>query len=361
MLKGAVFVVGTRAQLIKIAPVITACERRSAPIRLLMTGQHKETIQDLMDEFGIRSNPISAVEIEERSSIGSLLYWLPSAYLGVERKLREFSHQGVSWRVVVHGDTLSTLIGATAARRLGLAVVHIESGLTSGSLLDPFPEEICRRLVFRFAELAMCPNPESLAHMQRNYRAAAFDTKGNTIVDAVGMVSAQVGERDPVARYVVASLHRFQNIYAQARLKALVNLLLEISRDYTVYFVLHPATRKRLESSGLMQSLASADRVVLSPRLGYGDFLRLVAGAACVLTDGGSNQEELAVLGVPTLVMRSHTERPDGLGDNAIMESDAPGGVLDFVRSAQLQSLRRPPVSGSGWSPSEMIADHLLA
>lgn len=361
MSNGAVFVIGTRAQLIKVAPVIVACERRSAPIRLLMTGQHKETMQDLIDEFGIRSQPIPAIEIKERSSIGSLLRWLPKAYFGVVRKLREFSDSEVRWRVVVHGDTLSTLIAAVAAKRIGLAAVHIESGLTSGSLFDPFPEEICRRLVFRCVESAMCPDSQSLAHMQRHYRVAAFDTKGNTIVDAVRMVSPQVGEFDNTNRYVVASLHRFQNIYTAARLKALVDLLLDLSLDFTVYFVLHPATRKRLETSGLLQRLVAAERVKLSPRLGYGDFLRLVAGAACVLTDGGSNQEELAVLGVPTLVMRSHTERSDGIGGNAVMENDVPDGVLDFMRSGRFEQLRQAPVSRSGGSPSKMIAEHLLA
>ena len=93
--------------------------------------------------------------------------------------------------------------------------------------------------------------------------------------------------------------------------------------------------------------------------MGYRDFLLLAAGAACVLTDGGSNQEELAALGVPTIVMRKHTERPDGLNANAIMESDALQGVEEFVLSGGYEALRRAPITIGRESPSLRIARYL--
>ncbi|QWP78645.1 UDP-N-acetylglucosamine 2-epimerase [Lysobacter sp. K5869] len=360
MARGVVFVVGTRAQLIKVAPVIVACESRAARVRLLMTGQHKETMQDLIQEFGIRTVPEDAVELQERATVMSLLRWLPAAWLGVKRKLSGYSAEGGDWIVVVHGDTLSTLIGAAAARVTGLPCAHVESGLTSGKLLDPFPEEISRRLVFRFADLALCPDEASLEFMRRRHGARAVGTGGNTIVDAVKIVSPRVGP-DLERKYLVASLHRFQNIYQQARLSELVDLLVRLSDCYEVHFVLHPATRKRLEDSALRAKLEAAPGIRLSPRLGYGAFLRLVAGASCVLTDGGSNQEELAVLGVPTLIMRAHTERSDGLGQNACMEGAAPGGVFEFIRSGAYQQLRQAPAVDQGRSPSAVIAEQLLA
>jgi UDP-N-acetylglucosamine 2-epimerase (non-hydrolysing) len=99
--------------------------------------------------------------------------------------------------------------------------------------------------------------------------------------------------------------------------------------------------------------------VKLSPRLGYRDFLHLASRAACVLTDGGSNQEELSALGVPTLVMREHTERNDGLGANALMEADVPGGVAAFLASGGYESLRRPSTLGDALGPSMFIARFL--
>lgn len=354
------FIIGTRAQLIKVAPVVVACEARGAAITLLMTGQHKETMQDLLTEFGIRSPQIPALPASERATVRSLLRWFPGALMAVTRRLKALHAEFGRVDVLVHGDTLSTLIGALAGRRAAARVVHLESGLTSGRWYDPFPEELCRRIVFRFTDVAMCPNSAAAEHMRRYRRAQVVDTGGNTIADAVLLSGASPEGRDTQHPYLVASLHRFQNIYRGARLRELVVLIETVSARYPVHFVLHPATRNRLTAAGLDARLQAAPGVCLSPRLGYSEFLRLAAGAACVLTDGGSNQEELAVLGVPTLVMRERTERPDGLGTNALMEADVPGGVAGFVDKGRFESLRRPPEVPATLGPSARIANALL-
>lgn len=353
-----VFVIGTRAQLIKVAPVVVACELAGLNPKLLMTGQHQETMQDLINEFGIASEQVSALPARERATVGSLLRWLPKAYVGVHKRLAELAPHADGLDVLVHGDTLSTLLGALAGKRCGARVIHLESGLSSGDLLDPFPEEICRRLVFRMTDVAMCPDATSAGFMRKHHRkAVTVETGGNTIVDAVALASVQPGQQE--APYIVASLHRFQNLYDSDRLKELVGLLEATSGHYPIHFVLHPATRNRLLKEGLFARLEARPGIRLLPRLGYRDFLRLTADAACVLTDGGSNQEELAVLGVPTIVMRARTERLDGLGANAIMEADAPGGVADYLRDGGFQRQRRRPSMPAGHGPSHLIATYL--
>ena len=353
-----VFVVGTRAQLIKVAPVVVACERRGLPLRLLMTGQHQETMQDLIAEFGIGSPQLAAIPASERATVGSLLRWLPSAWRGLRSVLRELAGEHGRLDVIVHGDTLSTVLGAWLGRRAGARVIHLESGLSSGRLFDPFPEELSRRLVFRLCDVAMCPNPGAARYMERFPRCQIIDTGGNTILDAVALACSAAAPPPAGAPYLLASLHRFQNLYDGARLRELVELIAAVSSDFRVHFVLHPATRKRLQHEGLHERL-QLPGVALSPRLGYREFLMLAAGAACVLTDGGSNQEELAALGVPTIVMRQRTERPDGIGANAIMESDAPGGVLAYLRGRGFESLRRPRSLAPGPGPSSRIAAFL--
>lgn len=349
------FVIGTRAQLIKVAPVVVACERRGLASTLLMTGQHQETMQDLITEFRITSPQVVALPASEHSTVRSLLSWLPAAYKGVRTRLREIGAQ----TVLVHGDTLSTLVGALAARRNKIRVVHLESGLSSGRLFDPFPEEICRRLVFRMTDIAMCPNAIAADYMRRHHRAEVIDTGGNTIVDAVALTGASSIKTNSDAPYLVASLHRFQNIYDTRRLSQLVALIVALSEHFIVHFVLHPATRDRLNKQSLMNHLSSVSNVRLSPRMGYKEFLCLAAGAACVLTDGGSNQEELAVLGVPTIVMRERTERVDGLGRNAIMETDVSDGVLRFLLDGVHESLRTQALRPADHGPSVRIAEYL--
>src|SRR5205085_2112900 len=112
-------IVGTRAQLIKIAPVVVACERLGLAVRLLMTGQHQETMQDLIAEFGIVSPQLAAIPASERATVGSLLRWLPSAWRGLRASLRELKAAHPALDVLVHGDTLSTVLGAWLGRRAG--------------------------------------------------------------------------------------------------------------------------------------------------------------------------------------------------------------------------------------------------
>lgn len=353
-----VFIVGTRAQLVKVAPVVVACEKRKLSPVMLMTGQHHETVQDLIDEFGITSPQIAVVQATERSTIFSLLRWAPSAYRGIKDKLRTLAvASSAKTYVFVHGDTLSTLIASLAARRCKARVVHLESGLTSGRLFDPFPEELFRRLVFRMTDIAMCPNAASAEYMRRRHCNMVIDTEGNTIIDAVRLTEASSITPDTENPYLVVSLHRFQNLYESKRLLQLVGLIERLASHLHVQFVLHPATRGRLIKEGLLDRLASNAGITALPRMGYRKFIRLAAGAACVLTDGGSNQEELAALGVPVIVMRSRTERPDGLGVNAVLEGDLPEGVADYIINGNFKKLRcTPNVLDEKSGPSDRIA-----
>jgi UDP-N-acetylglucosamine 2-epimerase (non-hydrolysing) len=358
--KHFIFVIGTRAQLIKVAPIIVACEQKGLPSTLLLTGQHQETMQDLLDEFGVKSEQVMATSAKENATVISLFAWLPKAYFGIKRELKLLNCKPENTYVLVHGDTLSTVLGALAARQLGARVVHIESGLTSKRIFEPFPEELSRRIVFRLSDIAMCPNSETLQHMRAVYpKCQAINTDGNTIVDSIKLTGASRENSNIGSNYIVVSLHRFQNIYNSTRLKNLVELLEKLANSYDIHFVLHPATRKRLVKTGLFQRLERNTSIRLSPRLGYTEFLRLAAASACVLTDGGSNQEELAVIGVPTIIMRQATERSDGLGKNAILEGELPEGVLSYIEKKAYQSLETAICDEREVGPSAFIVSHL--
>lgn len=357
-----VFIIGTRAQLIKVAPVIVECERNDLPSTLLMTGQHQETMQDLLDEFGVKSEQVTATSAKEHATVFSLITWLPLAYMGITKQLKALELDPKFVSVLVHGDTLSTVLGALAGRRIGACVVHLESGLTSNKIFDPFPEELSRRFVFRLSHIAMCPNPEAVKHMRANYpKCQSIDTGANTILDSIKLTGIRRAAANSEPNYILASLHRFQNIYNTKRLTNLVELLENIAHTHTVYFVLHPATRKRLAKTRLFERLESNTNIKLLPRLGYSEFLRLAAESACVLTDGGSNQEELAALGVPTIVMRQTTERSDGLGKNVVIEGELSGGVLSYLEQKRYRALETPNTDEQVKSPSIFITNYLAS
>ena len=361
-MRPSVFVLGTRAQLVKVAPVLRLANDAGLRHTVWFTGQHNESIDDLLEDFGVDSTIVRTGKEKERSSILRLLTWLPGTLVSCYR----YVHSMKTWNrkaplVVVHGDTLSTWLGALAGRLGGGWVVHLESGLSSGKLTDPFPEELLRRLTFRFARYALCPNDEAFERM-RKYHCKVVHTGENTLLDCVRYALAGRGDETPKpGTHYVASIHRFQNIYSRERLATIVEQLIAVSASGKVYFILHPPTRKRLESYGLYERLQATPDVILQARMPYTEFLALIGAARGVFSDGGSNQEELSYLGVPTVLFRERTERPDGIGANVVMYDAAMGSLSDYVNSGKLDALRRPSRLDDAATPSKTTVDALLS
>ena len=359
--------IGTRAQLIKMAPVLRRLEASAVPCRLILSGQHQETMQALLQEFGIGLPPLRMGEGPEITRVGPLLRWfLRMLWQGLVPRRAWFRPEPAAPAcMVVHGDTVSTLLGALLGRWHGLSVVHVESGLSSGRWREPFPEELIRRLVFRLTDLAFCPGPVATARLAGR-RLRRVDTGANTILDAVRLARerfAGVTAPVPSTPYGVVSLHRFENIFDAARFGALLDALEQAAALLPLVFVLHPSTRRQAERLGLMGRLSSMPGLTLLPRMTYVPFLKLASGARCVVTDGGSNQEELAYLGIPTLLMRRVTERDDGLGATVALAGDAPHALAAFVRrvlEATPSALVATEADGED-SPARRIATLLAA
>jgi UDP-N-acetylglucosamine 2-epimerase (non-hydrolysing) len=288
--------------------------------------------------------------------------WLPSALRACYKYVRAISAKECGRPlVIVHGDTLSTLASAFAGRLAGGKVVHLESGLTSKKLFDPFPEEILRRLTFRLTRYAICPNNEAAGRMLRYRCDEIVDTGQNTLLDCVRYALHVVGTQ--LARseesYFVVSIHRVQNIYSESKLSGIVEEILELSRIAPVYFVLHPSTEKRLAKAGLRKVLSDTTGVILKPRMPYTQFISLLASARAVLSDGGSNQEELSYLGVPTILFRDRSERPEGLGRNVILRSMIEGKLNAYIESGRLEDLRNPRQLHEEVQPSRRAVEAL--
>ena len=361
-MRPCIFVIGTRAQMVKVAPVL----RRAGVIGLAHTvwlsGQHSESIDDLISDFEIHSEILRPQKSGERATIAGLLAWLPGALIDCYKYVRRMAVRGTGRPlVIVHGDTLSTLVSAVAGKLAGGDIVHLESGLTSGSLLDPFPEELLRRLTFRLTRYAICPNSWAARNMRSYRRAEVVDTRENTLLDCVRYALEKVSGQGPRTDrpYFAASIHRVQNIYQRSRLEKVVEEVLSVSKLGNVHFVVHPATKKRLIKTGLWEKLGSSPAVILEPRMPYTEFLSLIAHARGVLSDGGSNQEELSYLGVPTVLFRARTERPEGVGKNIVLRRSI-DDLIDFIRSGRMDTLRLPCELQAEVQPSRTVVDALF-
>jgi UDP-N-acetylglucosamine 2-epimerase (non-hydrolysing) len=352
--------VGTKAQFIKTAPVLRELDARGIGYRLVYTGQHSETFDILEQAFGTRAPDDVLVPAVEADTHGTFLLWSLRYWRAVWRRVRSRAWKGV--RVgLVHGDTASTLFGAMAIRLAGADVGHIEAGLRSARLFEPFPEEIIRRLVSRMARWHYAPDADAARNLRR-VRGEVIDTAGNTLRDALLMSLRRIGDLPAAGGgggYAIVSMHRSENLGSRSTFDMLLEAVLETARRLPVKFVLHPATRAKIQASGWLARLQAEPRVALLDRMDYPDFVRLLLGCRFLMTDGGSNQEEATMLGLPTLLLRRTTERMDGLHDNVVLSGLLPEAIRAFVDEHADRDWSLRVVAGE--SPSARIVDSLAA
>ena len=348
---------GTKAQFIKTAPILSEMDTQGLNYRLIYTGQHSETFDLLEKALHTRTADEIIVPSFEADTHISFLKWTFKFWYAALRRMRspDWRHAAVA---LVHGDTASTLFGALAARLAGVRVAHIEAGLRSPKLWEPFPEELIRRWVSRFSELHFAPDATSVANLDR-IRGRVINTKGNTLRDALHLaLENQKSRREGgVGDYGVVSLHRNENLSQENIFEQLMQEIAEIAPIVPLNFVLHPATRAKLIRTGWYEKLSRIDGLRLVPRMDYPDFVRLLLGASFLMTDGGSNQEEAAMMGLPTLLLRRATERGDGLGDVVQLSGLVSGSMIEFARTyaGKMWSLR--PLNEN--SPSKLIVEEL--
>jgi UDP-N-acetylglucosamine 2-epimerase len=350
-------VLGTKAQYIKTAPVLRRMAERDIAYRLVDTGQHGALNPLLRKELGLRDADLLLGPDYDVATIPGAAAWAAklALRLGSAERLRRVVFPGGGSLCIVHGDTPSTLLGALLARRAGLDVVQLEAGLTSGSLTDPFPEEAIRRIVTRLSRVRIASH-EGAANMRKQRSSSQMiEIDGNTTIDAVAY-ALRDGVAEP-GETVLITLHRVENLTRPARVKAAVDLACRLAADGPVRFLLHPPTRRTIESRGLLAELDAAG--VDTPSLmGHGAFIRELSSARAVITDGGSVQEECALLGVPTLLWRARTERSDGLDGNIVLSRFDDEIIDKFLADpeAYRRELRLPATS-----PADEVVTSLVA
>lgn len=352
-----VFLIGTKAQYIKMAPVVRTTAARGLPFRLILTGQHNETFDELQKNFELPDADLILVQGSEAKDRISFARWVRQALAAA--KSPEVAD---IWRrasvIVVHGDTASTLLGAYIGRRYRRPVAHVEAGLRSFNYFHPFPEELIRVLVSRVATLHLCPDSVAEKNLAR-VKGERIVTGGNTLKDSLRLaLNAQGPEIRTRARpYAVFSMHRQENLFNRKRLDALLQILRRLTEVVDVKFVLHPVTHKRLEELQLGAGLRAQPGLELIPRMDFFRFVDLIGHASFVATDGGSNQEECAMLDIPCVLLRQATERPDGLGGGVLLGDTDEAAIVEFAR--QHAQSARPLALADSQSPSAVVVDRL--
>lgn len=316
------FVLGTRPEIIKLAPVIQACQRFDVEFTIIHTGQH---YSDSLDS--VFFDQLELPEPDYNLGVGSSSHGEQTGemLIGIERILIETDPDVV----LVQGDTNSVLAGAIAASKMQPELGHVEAGLRSFD--RSMPEETNRVVTDHVSDYLFAPTEQSESYLlDEGIAQQRITVSGNTVVDALlrnreiarrkSTVLADLGLDD--TDFFLMTAHRQENVDDEERFRDLLAGVDRAARAHgvDVIYPVHPRARERIEAF----DIDVPDRIRVIEPLEYLDFLRLSAAADLILTDSGGVQEEACILGVPCVTMRDNTERPETIdvGANRLSSSD---------------------------------------
>lgn len=303
-------ILGTRPEAIKLAPVIQRFrESDQFETRVVLTGQHREMVAQVMNLFDLTADRDLAI-MQHGQTLTDITH---RSLQGLEAVYQELQPQ----LVIVQGDTTTAFAAALAAFYQQIPVGHVEAGLRTDDLFNPFPEEANRRLISQIAQLHFAPTTLAVEHLQRSSVVGAIHPTGNTVIDAL----LAVADRQPDCpvpgldwnqhRVLLSTVHRREN-WGEP-LQDITQSFLQILDKFPDTALLLPLHRNPTVREPLQAALGSHPRVFLTEPLDYLELVGAIQRSYLLLTDSGGLQEEAPSLGKPVLVLRETTERPEAI------------------------------------------------
>lgn len=316
------FVFGTRPEAIKIAPVVAELRARGIEPDLLCTGQHTS----LLDGSPARSE-LAGAENANITSDGSVARFLARAVPALKAAF-QLVEPAV---VVVQGDTMSALVAARAASELGVPVAHIEAGIRSHNVDQPWPEEINRVEISKLALHHLAATERAASNLFAEGVTGAVTVTGNTVVSALARYASV--QPQPASPHVVVTLHRREVQPLAVKLVASIVELAAAHPQLVFLWPVHPSFAKALGGN----QLALPANLHTTPPVEYRAFVETVAGATAVVTDSGGLVEEAVTLGVPTLIVRAANDRQEAVTIGRAVLADPTSSLVEpFARTLAL-------------------------
>jgi UDP-N-acetylglucosamine 2-epimerase (non-hydrolysing) len=362
----ALTVFGTRPDTIKMAPVVHALRARGdiRPI-VCVTAQHREMVDDLLSLFAIQPD----YDLDIMRANQTIAQITTRVLEGMELVLREVKPDVV----LVHGDTSTSTAAALAAFYEKIPVGHVEAGLRTSTIWEPFPEEMNRRLTGRLASYHFAPTSRARRNLEReNVNPADITVTGNTVIDAFASVAARAPRADhpafagldPERPLLFVTAHRRENHDKMAQICDALAEIASFPERPQILWPVHPSPHV---APVARERLSGVPGIRLVAPLAYDAGVQAIKASTLVLTDSGGIQEEAPCLGKPVLVIRDETERPEGVEagtlelvgtERAAIVAATRRLLTDRVAYARMARANNPYGDGHA---SERIADWLCA
>ncbi len=361
--KRVYFFIGTSAEFIKLAPIIKELRKKNIRFKIISSGQNKMIFDELEDFTGHLSADIALKEKAYKSSIPFFLLWslrtLSTGFFLLRNEFKGLNKSNSYF--IVHGDTISALIGSIIAKFYGLKLVHIESGLRSFNFLEPFPEEICRFINIHLADVLFAPTDWALNNL-KGLKGEKINTDQNTLIESFNWAIRKSDNsefKNKFKKYFILIMHRQEHVYFNKDwTRGILSFVINNSeKNLQCVFIMHALTSRFLQSEQLNLNSQIGKRLILIPRLPYPDFMKLMQGAEFIATDGCTNQEEAYYMGLPMLALRNLTERIEGRGKNVVISKNDQSIIKEFLKN--YKKYRRKPVTFT-IPPSKIIVDYLF-
>lgn len=315
---GITIIIGTKAELIKTFPIMLELQKQKKDYWFIHTGQHP--LGEACEDFGVKRPDFILSKEPNRSTKfwskinRNSLFWFFQLIPKIKRLLKKLEPK----YVIYHGDTMSSAAAAIASSKLLNSKktwknVHLEAGLRSQSLFEPFPEEISRQISDFFSDILFAVSDFTEKNLIKYRNKKKVIKTGNTIIDSslIAYKKASKNRRKKLSNYALINIHRHENINSKQRLKKIISILKSVK--IKTIWPIHANTAKSIERFGLVGEVKDMKNLQLMSLTNYNDFIFFLSNCGYLITDGGSIQEESLIFKKPCILLRKKTERQEGL------------------------------------------------
>lgn len=361
--KNIYFFIGTTAELIKTAPVMRELEKRGQKYKLISSGQNKIRFEDLNGFIKKKYPDIILPEKKNKSSTYHFLFWafrtVFQSMISLRKEFNDIDKKNAY--MIIHGDTVTSSIGAIIGKFFGLKIVLIECGDLSFNLLEPFPEEICRNINLRLADTLFPPNQWAANNLKAAH-GVIINTKQNTLIESFlwakkeKIINKNITK---INKYYLLIMHRQEHvIFRKDWSKKILEFVIKNSnKNLTCILINHPLTISIINGLNLTSKNVNKIKMKIISQVPYTDFMKLMKKAEYIASDSAFNQLEAYLMGKPFLALRDRTEQIEGLNKNVVICKSNNKILKKFL--SNYKNYQTNPVT-TNVKPSKIIVDYLL-